>query len=122
MVLSTIYFIISLFSLGALIGMYLLSFVLRNKKTPKIVAYIHGAMVGTAFILLFCYATGTPGLTETVVIFAIAASGGVTFVIRDISKKSLPKWLALAHASIALTGYVFLLVYAFRKEPIVFLN
>ncbi len=111
--INTLYSIIALFTVGALIGMYLLSFILIKKETPKIVSYIHGALVGTALVLLVCYASANPGMTEVVVLLLIAASGGVTIIIRDIMNKPLPKWLAIAHGSIAVTGFIFLLVYAF---------
>ncbi len=111
--MNTLYFIIAIFALGALIGMYLLSFVLQKKETPKIVSYVHGALVGTALVLLVCYAADTPGLTEVVILFVIAASGGITMIVRDLKDKPLPRWLALAHGTIALTGFALLLIYAF---------
>jgi hypothetical protein len=113
--MNTLYLIIALFALGALIGMYLLALVLQKKETPKFVAFIHGAFVAAALVLLIIYNSQHPGLTESIVLFVIAAIGGLTLIIRDLTGKSLPKWLAVGHGLIAVTGFIFLLVCAFSK-------
>lgn len=113
--MNTLYFIIALFALGAIIGMYLLALVLQKKETPKFVAFIHGAFVATALILLIVYNSGQPGLIESIVLFVVAALGGVVLIFRDLTAKSLPKWLAVVHGLIAVAGFVFLLVYAFTN-------
>jgi hypothetical protein len=113
--MNALYLIIALFALGALVGMYLLALVIQGKKTPKAVAFIHGVFVVAALSLLIYYAFGHgPGLTETIVLFVVAALGGITMIIRDLNGKSLPRWLAIGHGLIAVTGFIFLLVYAFR--------
>ena len=113
--MSTLYIIISLFGLGALVGMYLLALVLQKKETPKFVAFIHGAFVASALVLLMYYAcNGHPDLAETIIILVIAALGGLTLIIRDITKKSLPPWLAVGHALIAVIGFLYLLIYAWK--------
>jgi hypothetical protein len=112
--MSTLYAVIGLFALGALIGMYLLSLVLQNKQTPKFVAAIHGLFVAVALVILIVYTVGnTPGPIESVVLFVMAALGGAVLIYRDLTGKPVPKWLAVAHGLIAVTGFVFLLVFAF---------
>jgi hypothetical protein len=112
--MNTLYLIITLFALGAIVGMYLLALVLQKKETPKLVAFIHGALVVTALILLIYYSgTHTPGPIESIVVFVIAAVGGLTLIVRDLTGKPLPAWLAIGHGLIAVTGFIFLLVYAF---------
>ncbi|MGZ4090827.1 MAG: hypothetical protein ACXVNO_08935, partial [Bacteroidia bacterium] len=77
--MNTLYLIIGLFALGALIGMYLLALVLQQKTTPKIVALIHGAFVAAALILLVYYTTQNgPGPIESIILFIVAALGGLT--------------------------------------------
>jgi len=111
--MDTLYLIIALFALGAIVGLYLLSFVLQQKETSKFAAFIHGAFVATALVLLILYYSNHPGLTESLVLFVLAALGGLVLIIRDLSGKKLPKWLAMGHGLIAIAGFVFLLVYAF---------
>jgi hypothetical protein len=114
--MNTLYLIIGLFALGALIGMYLLALVLQKKETPKFVALIHGLFVATALILLIVYNVKYgPGLMESIVLFVIAALGGAVLIVRDLTGKPIPKWLALAHGLIAIAGFVYLLVYAFSR-------
>ncbi len=112
--METLYFIITLFALGAIIGMYLLSLVLRNKMTSKLIAATHGIFVATALVLLIYYAfQHGPGLTESIVLFVIAAFGGITLMIFDLTGKSFPRWLAMVHGLLAVSGFIFLLVFAF---------
>ncbi len=112
--MNTLYLIITLFALGALVGMYLLALVLQKKETPKFVSFIHGGLVVTSLILLIFYScTHKPSPIESIVAFVIAAVGGLTLIIRDVTGRSLPRWLAIGHGLIAVTGFIFLLVYAF---------
>lgn len=112
--MTLLYAIIGLFALGAIIGVYLLALVLQKKETPKLVAFIHGGMVATALILLIYYTLRhPPGMPESVVLFTVAAVGGATLMARDLTGKSLPKWLAVGHGLIAVAGFVFLLIRAF---------
>jgi hypothetical protein len=113
--MNTLYIIIALFALGALLGMYLLALVLQKKETPKFVSFIHGGFVAAALVLLIIYSTKHPGLTESIVLFVVAAAGGLVLITRDLTGKSLPRWLALGHGLIAVTGFIFLLVSAFAK-------
>lgn len=113
--MSTLYFSIALFALGAIIGMYLLTLVLQKKETPKFVALIHGAFVVIALILLIIYNSQNPGLIEAIVLFVVAALGGLILITRDLTGKPLPKWLAIGHGLIAVAGFIFLLVSAFVK-------
>jgi hypothetical protein len=111
--MNTLYLIITLFALGALIGMYLLALVLQKKETPKSIAMVHGLFVVVALVLLIIYNSNHPGPVESLVLFVLAALGGLILFMRDLSGKSLPKWLALTHGLIAVTGFIFLLVFAF---------
>lgn len=114
--MSLLYTIIGFFSLGALIGMYLLTLVLQNKETPKFIAFIHGAFGAIGLILIIYYAMNNgPGLAETIVLFVLAAMGGAVLITKDLSGKPVPKWLAVVHGLLAVTGFIFLLVFTFSK-------
>lgn len=110
-----IYTAIAFFALAAILGMVLLSFVLKGKETPKGVVFTHGPLAAIGLVLLIIYTIDNPGPMESVVLFIIAALGGVVLVIRDLSRRPIPKWLAVAHGLIAVTGFIFLLVFAFGK-------
>ena len=113
-IMNTLYSIIGLFALGALAGMYLLVLVLQKKQTPKFVSLIHGGFVVVALTMLIMYATTKgPGLIESITLFVMAALGGLVLIYRDMTGKSIPKWLAVGHGLIAVTGFIFLLVYTF---------
>ncbi len=108
-----IYVIIGLFSLAALIGIYLLALVIQNKETPKFVSFIHGGFAATALVMLIVYASHNgPGLMESIVLFVMAALGGVVLIYKDLSKMPLPKWLAVLHGLLAVSGFIFLIVFA----------
>lgn len=105
---------IALFATAALLGLYLLSFVLTDKKTPKGVAFVHGPLAATGLILLIIYAlTHSPAPIVSIVIFAMAAMGGTLLIYKDLTGQSIPKWLALGHGISAIVGFIFLIMFTF---------
>ena len=111
-----IYTAIALFAVAAMIGLYLLSLVLQTKETPKGLAILHGLLAATALVLLIVHMVKTGAdIIQIIILFALAALGGFVLFARDLTGKSLPKSLAIIHGLLAITGFVFLLVYAFNK-------
>jgi hypothetical protein len=109
-----IFAITGFFALAAIVGLILLSFILRSKETPKGVAIGHGLLAATGLVLLIIYCTRhSPRPIESLIIFIVAATGGFIVFARDISNKPLPKWLPVVHGLIAVTGLIFLLIFAF---------
>lgn len=111
-----LYTIIGLFALAALLGMALLSYVLKDKETPKGAMIAHGLFAASGLVLLLMYVfRNTPGPVESAVLFVIAALGGFVLVARDLTGKKIPKWLAVTHGLLAVAGFLFLLVFTFSK-------
>lgn len=110
-----IYTIIVVFSVAAILGITLLSFVLRNKETPKALVFLHGpvAAIGLILLIYFVVTTGA-NLVMSIVLFVIAVLGGIILVSRDFMGKPIPKWLAVVHGLIAVTGFLYLLNYTFN--------
>jgi hypothetical protein len=114
--MGLIYTAIAMFAIAALIGVYLISFVLQKKETPKAVAITHGLLAATALVLVIIHTVNTGAdLIQVIVLFVITALGGIVLFARDIMGKSLPKGLAIVHGLLAVTSFIFLLVYAFFK-------
>lgn len=110
--MNTIYTAIAIFSLTAILGMYLLSLVLLDKETPKIVSMVHGLFAVTGLILLITYLYGNDtGPLVSIIIFSIAAFWGLILIYKDVTGKKIPKWLGIAHVLTAVVGYVFLLCF-----------
>jgi len=112
MLISAILF----FALAALLGLYLLSFVLQNKNTPKGVAFTHGPLAATGLIILIIYAFfHNPSPIVSIILFVLAAFGGVMLIFRDLTGKSVPKWMAVGHGLTAIVGFVFLIIFTFFR-------
>lgn len=108
-----LYTIIAIFALAAILGMILISHVLRSKETPKGVVIGHGLFAAVALVLLIMYVMGNkPGPMESLIVFVIAALGGFIMVARDFTGRSIPKWLAVVHGLAAVTGFILLLAFA----------
>ena len=107
------YVIIGFFSLAILLGMVLLGFVMGSKETPKAVVFSHGplAIIGLVLLVIYLF-RGGPNPWESVILFTLAAMGGLVLAARDLSGKAVPKWLAVAHGFLAVTGFVLLLFFA----------
>lgn len=102
------------FALAALLGFYLLSFILQNKNTPKGVAFTHGPLAAIGLIILIIYAIfHTPSPFVSIILFVLAALGGIMLIYRDITGKTIPKWLAIGHGLTAVAGFVFLIIFYF---------
>jgi hypothetical protein len=104
---------IIIFAFAALLGLYLLSFVLQNKNTPKGVAFTHGPLAALALVILIIYAIfNHPSPVVSITLFVLAALGGIMLIYRDITGKSVPKWMAIGHGLVAITGFIFLIIFA----------
>ena len=114
--MSQLYITIGLFSLAALLGLILISYVLRSKETPKAAVFAHGVMAAAGLVLLLMYVIDNgPGPWESLVLFVLAALGGFFMFYRDITGRSVPKVLAVAHGLLAVTGFVLLLIFTFSS-------
>lgn len=104
-----------LFLLAASLGITLLFYVLKNKNTPKGLAFLHGSTAATAlvFLIALLFTPAKPYLSLTVFVFAALA--GFIMMYRDLTGKSLPKWLALSHGTLALIGFVLLVIALFIR-------
>lgn len=104
------------FTIAALLGFYLLSFVLQNKQAPRVVAFTHGPLAATGLIILIIYALSHhPKPIVSIVLFVLAAFGGLMLIYRDLTGKSVPKALAMGHGLTAVVGYLFLIFFIFFK-------
>jgi hypothetical protein len=111
--MNMIYTAIAIFGMTAILGLYLLSLILRNKKTPKAAAFVHGLFAVTGLVLLIIYCVGnSPGPKVSITVFTIAAVGGFIVVYKDVTGKA-PKWLAILHGLTAVIGYGLLIAFAF---------
>jgi hypothetical protein len=113
--MELIYAALAVFGIAALGGIYLLSLVLRDKQTPKSIAFIHGLFAVSGLILLIVYCIrNQPGPGLSIGIFVVAALGGLVLIYKDLTENKVPKWLGIVHGLAAVTGYITLLVFAFR--------
>lgn len=109
---------IILIGLAILIGAYLLKYVLKEKHPPKAIVMTHGAFAILGILVLLIYALTTEEHHkhwDSFVIFSVAAIGGFYMVSRDIRHKSVPKWVAIVHAGIALFGFVWILSHVLKE-------
>ena len=105
------------FLLAGFLGTFLLAAILKNKPTSKPIVFMHGSVAGIALLIFAVYLAlghATPLLITSLVLFILAALGGLTMFALDTSGKPVPKMLALGHPMLAVTSLVLLLVYLFH--------
>jgi len=96
------------------LGLYLLTFVLQDKETPKGIVFIHGPLAFTGVGLLSIYAyLYQQSLFFSVILFLLAAFGGLILIYKDMTAKPIPKWLALIHGSVALLAFISVCILAY---------
>ncbi len=106
--------IIIFFLFAAVLGAVVLTAILQNRPTPKPVVFIHGIIAGLALLMLITYvALGHTStlLITSLVLFVLAALGGLTMFTIDMSGRPVPKALALGHPLLAVISVILLIVY-----------
>jgi|GEM_PF-6132855 hypothetical protein len=111
---TPLYSALTAFGIGALIGLFLLVMILRGNKTSKLMALVHGAFGLVGIGMLIVYAMFYSGLVVSLVILAIAATGGIIVFYKDINNEPIPKWLAVTHGVVAVAGIITLIVFAIQ--------
>lgn len=107
--------------LAGLFGGILLKAVLKNKHTPKPIVFLHGAVAFFAILVMVGYiAAGNtaPLLIASLVLFLMAAAGGIFMFTFDMRKKSIPKIVALIHPLIAIAGFTCLIVFVLQQQTV----
>ena len=107
-----LYVTIALFAFAAIIGLLILKNWLTSANTSRTVVYAHGIFAAVALVLLFIQNIQNPGghLRTSLILFIVAAMGGFYMFYRDLKGKFSPTWLAVTHALLAVSGFVFLLL------------
>lgn len=93
--------------IAALMGVYLLTSVLQKIETRKGIALLHGSFAALALILLICFALQNPEFESVPAIAVLVATalGGFFLIARDLIGYNPPRWLALLHGILAITGF-----------------
>jgi hypothetical protein len=117
-----IYHIIIIFSITALLGVILLTFVLNNKPRPMALIAGKGILALVSLGTLYFYvADETMDMKHapmaSVVFLSFAALGGIYLFIRDkvLGDQNYPKWMVFGHAASAVVGYILLWIHALSK-------
>lgn len=103
-----------LFAIAALGGLVMATQRLRGAPQPTLaIALVHGALAAVALILLIVAvaSTAVPTLAKAaLVLFIVAALGGFFLFAQHMQKKALPIPVVVAHAVVAVIGFIILLV------------
>lgn len=105
------------FVVAAIFGLIILTAILKGRPTPKPAVFIHGPLAATGLILVLIHifnGNRDPLLLISVSLFILAALGGLTLFTIDMSKKPIPKMLAVGHPILAVIALVTLLIYVLQ--------
>lgn len=103
-----------LFALAAILGIYLISYILTDKNTPKGVVLIHGAFAASGLILLIVYSILYQAIWSSLILFILAACGGLFMFKKDLFNEKIPKILPIGHGLIAVCGFILLILFIFN--------
>src|SRR5262245_15156761 len=108
---------IMLFLIAAIFGLIILTAILKNQPTPKSIVFTHGPIAALALILVIIYSIRghtEPLLITSIVLFILAALGGLTLFTIDMRNKPIPKLLAVIHPIVAVIALISLIIYVLR--------
>jgi hypothetical protein len=106
-----------LFGLAALGGATMAAIRLRGSNPPLGLAVVHGlaAAAGLVTLLIAVASGGERGMaTVSLVLFGIAALGGFVLFAQHLKGKLIPIGVVFLHGTIAVAGFVALLVHVLR--------
>jgi len=110
-----IYLSIAIFALTAVLGLGILIKWLSKKDASRTVVYSHGIFAVIALLLLVLYSIQNldnfPKVS--IILFVLAAIGGLYMFVLDLKKKASPLIITFIHALIAVGGFVTLLLFVF---------
>lgn len=100
-----------LISLGAILGVLMLTNLLKGHHIPKALTFIHGGLVVMGLVLLIIFNISYPEKANWISVgcFLLAAVGGVYILFHDIKHEKVPLPVIFAHGAVAATGSVVLL-------------
>jgi hypothetical protein len=104
---------IVLFVIAALLGAFNLIAVLTNKATSKPVVFAHGAAAAVALLIVVFATVKATGASPTtsLILFVLAATGGFVLFAMDMTKRPIPKALAVIHPLVAAAGLASLVAF-----------
>lgn len=107
---------IVLFLAAAVCGLVILIAILQDRPTNKIAKYLHGIFAAVALIIMVVYiltfmSSWSSLLITSLILFVLAALGGLTLFMLDMKKKPVPKVVAVIHPIIAIAGLLALIIY-----------
>ena len=100
-----------LFAIAAMGGLFLATRHFIGKSLPRPVALAHGGLAATAIIcLIVAWFNGVLQARSTIalVLFLAAAMGGFFLFYHDLTGKTLPSKVVIAHALAAITAFLLL--------------
>lgn len=106
-----------LIAVGIIIGGVMSRYGLQKKHIPKGLTISHGIFVVLGLICLLIYAFTTSGHHkhwESIIIFTVAAMGGIYLLDQDLRKHKFPIWVLAVHAVIGLGGLIWLTIHLFH--------
>jgi hypothetical protein len=103
------------FAIAAVGGVVLATMRLKNQPMPACLAMAHGAIAAIGVVLLIIgmvmCAHCSAALTTALVLFVLAAAGGVTMAAAfSMRKKTPPISFVLAHGALAVIAFILLLI------------
>lgn len=113
--MNLIYVTLFVFAVAAALGLTILNGWYSKKRVSRTVIYSHGAFAALGLLLIIIFAVQHPGNYPKIalILFIAAALGGFYMFLRDLKQKMTPFSIAIAHALLALSGFVALLLFAF---------
>jgi len=106
-----------LFAIAALGGLTLGLLHIKKGGAPVPLALLHGSIAATALILLIITVlkAQTAGLLMvSMILFIVAAIGGLVLFANHLRTRPLPRPLIIIHGAVAATAFVILLIYILR--------
>jgi len=103
---------LGMFGLAFLLSLYLFVLLLRDQVRPPFVSAIHAVLVTIGMTLVAVYSVLQPFPMACLMILILAGLSCLGLLYYDVTSQKAPKALGIVHGVLALTGLVYLVVFA----------
>jgi lipid-A-disaccharide synthase-like uncharacterized protein len=106
--------------IGGLIGVFQLNNWRMGKRPNRSLPIAHGVfnVLGLALLLTYAFTTDDKIPTASIVMFLVAATGGLFLFYMDVTQRRIPMLVGYIHGLVALIAIALLLIFVANVRPV----
>jgi uncharacterized membrane protein HdeD (DUF308 family) len=110
---------IAFLSLSGVFGLCIEVFSFKRTSAFSLKVFAHGFVAITGLLMLFSYAFNQQQeALQTIILFVLAAIGGLVSLALDLAGRFTPGWMAVLHVIVSVCGFILLVLGGMEEASI----